>query len=184
MALTEAQKVIRRACQKRYDAKHPYNSLTKEEKATKKERDKRHYQKNKKKIIEQNRAYAKANIEQTRMFAKERSRQMTRDGNVTGRKDTRLKRIYGITLEDYNKLFTEQKGCCAICYKHQSELNKTLAIDHNHETNKVRALLCNNCNTGLGRFEEDIEVLQNAIKYLEHYRKISLIFTNSDIQSQ
>ena len=77
-------------------------------------------------------------------------------------------RAYGITLTDYNKMFAEQEGCCAICGKHQSEFKKALDVDHNHLTNQVRGLLCGNCNNGLGRFYADygIELLTNAINYL------------------
>jgi hypothetical protein len=74
---------------------------------------------------------------------------------------------YNLTIDDYNKMFTSQNGCCKICGKHQSEFKKSLSIDHNHQTNEVRGLLCNNCNTILGHAKDDIEILQNAIKYLK-----------------
>lgn len=78
-------------------------------------------------------------------------------------------RKYGITLEEYNKIFEKQNGCCAICRQHQSELKKKLAIDRNHNTGEVRGLLCDNCNHGLGMFHTDngIDLLKKAIKYLE-----------------
>ena len=53
-----------------------------------------------------------------------------------------LKHKYGLTLQDYNQMFDRQKGCCDICRRHQSEFSKALAVDHNHETGKVRGLLC------------------------------------------
>lgn len=74
---------------------------------------------------------------------------------------------YGLTLEDYDKLFKEQNGCCAICETHQSELKHSLSVDHNHETNKIRGLLCNNCNRSIGLLKDDIEVLEKAIVYLK-----------------
>ncbi len=64
--------------------------------------------------------------------------------------DRRLRYTYGITVEDYNAMFIEQRGRCAICGKHQSSLNRVLCVDHNHDTGKVRALLCNGCNTLVG----------------------------------
>lgn len=73
---------------------------------------------------------------------------------------------YGITLEDYNELFTLQNGCCAICKRHQSEFVKKLHVDHCHKTNVIRGLLCHNCNLALGRFRDDPEVLQAALEYL------------------
>ena len=82
-----------------------------------------------------------------------------------------LQRKYGIDFETYNRMFDEQNGCCAICNTHQSELKKRLAVDHCHETGKVRALLCSPCNTSLGGFRDNTTLLQNAITYLnEHAR--------------
>jgi hypothetical protein len=78
-----------------------------------------------------------------------------------------LKIAYGITLEDYNRMFNKQGGCCAICGKHQSELRKKLHVDHNHKTGKVRGLLCQNCNSVIGQSYENREILNNAILYLE-----------------
>jgi len=77
------------------------------------------------------------------------------------------KRKYGITLEDYNKIFTEQKGCCKICNTHQVELKIRLAVDHCHTTGKVRGLLCDTCNRGLGYLKDSPELLNNAINYLK-----------------
>lgn len=79
-----------------------------------------------------------------------------------------LKLVYGITIEEWNKVFFEQNGCCAICGIHQSELNRQLDIDHNHRTGKIRGLLCNNCNRMIGIAKENKNVLQNAIDYLSH----------------
>jgi len=77
-----------------------------------------------------------------------------------------LKQCYGMTTEEYNELFAKQQGKCAICGIHQTELKKTLHVDHCHKTEKIRGLLCSNCNTGIGLLQEDIENLQCAILYL------------------
>ena len=83
-----------------------------------------------------------------------------------------LRKQYGITLEDYYKMLEEQNHVCAICGRaeyatdHRSGLPRALAVDHCHETGKVRGLLCTNCNRGLGKFNDNIERLANAIKYL------------------
>lgn len=74
---------------------------------------------------------------------------------------------YGITVEDYNKMFQEQDGKCAICHKDQLEFRIRFSVDHNHKTGKVRGLLCHNCNRALGWFYDDIETLQSAIEYLQ-----------------
>ncbi len=78
-----------------------------------------------------------------------------------------LKKTYGITTEDYNNMFIEQAGQCAICGTHQSKLKKKLHVDHNHETGRVRGLLCDGCNIALGRMKDDMRILRSAIKYLE-----------------
>ena len=78
-----------------------------------------------------------------------------------------LMKNYGITIEDYNEMFSKQKGRCAICNKHQSDLERTLNVDHCHSTGKVRGLLCQNCNTGIGLLQDDCDVLLSAAKYLQ-----------------
>lgn len=80
-----------------------------------------------------------------------------------------LKATYGITFNDYRKMFDEQHGCCKICGRHQVEFQKRLSVDHNHVTGKVRALLCHNCNSILGDAREKIDVLEKAINYLKDY---------------
>lgn len=72
---------------------------------------------------------------------------------------------YGMTKEEYDVLFKLQSGLCAICFKPQE--GKRLAVDHNHITNENRGLLCEKCNRGLGLFKDNIELLSNAISYLE-----------------
>lgn len=78
-----------------------------------------------------------------------------------------LKRKYGISLADYDRLLAEQDGKCAICSVPEEETTlKCLAVDHNHATGKVRGLLCTRCNTGIGNFLDDKGRLKMAIKYL------------------
>ena len=78
---------------------------------------------------------------------------------------------YNITLADYDRMFEEQDGNCKICGL--MEINKRLAVDHDHKTGKVRGLLCTRCNVTLGRIEENQETLWNMIEYLkEHENKL------------
>ncbi len=81
-------------------------------------------------------------------------------------RNTKLKHLYGITLDDYNKMWADQDGCCATCGIHSSALTKPLHVDHCHTTGKVRGLLCTQCNTALGMAKDDIQTLKNMIKYL------------------
>ena len=69
-------------------------------------------------------------------------------------------------IEFYNSRFKKQKGCCAICGRHQTELTRRLVIDHCHKTNKLRGLLCGLCNTGIGNLKDDAELCLKAYNYL------------------
>jgi hypothetical protein len=67
------------------------------------------------------------------------------------------------TLAMYNKMYENQGGRCEICDNFQP----TLCVDHDHETNMIRGLICNRCNKSLGLFEDNIEIIRGAIFYLE-----------------
>lgn len=76
-----------------------------------------------------------------------------------------LKR-YGLTLEAYAELERAQGGACAIC---GGKRKRRLAVDHDHATGRVRGLLCDNCNMGVGKFQDSSELLQKAISYLARH---------------
>ncbi len=84
-------------------------------------------------------------------------------------KEKNLINKYGMTLDEWNKLFQEQNGRCAICNIHQSELHWGLCVDHNHNTGHIRGLVCHKCNDGIGRLraDEGIYILKQAIKYIK-----------------
>jgi hypothetical protein len=73
--------------------------------------------------------------------------------------------MYGIDVDDYKRMLEEQGGGCYLCGK-QPEGNRALDIDHDHETGKVRGLLCSNHNRGIGLLNDDITILAKAIQYL------------------
>jgi hypothetical protein len=77
----------------------------------------------------------------------------------------KLKKLYGLSTEEYDRLLEGQGGTCAICSK-PCPTGRRLAVDHAHDTGKVRGLLCANCNRGLGLFGEDMRVMTMAIQYL------------------
>lgn len=81
-------------------------------------------------------------------------------------KNTYLQTNYGITLEDYNFLLEKQNEKCKIC-NNECPTGKSLAVDHNHKTGKVRGLLCKNCNIGLGMFFDNLDFLESAVLYLK-----------------
>jgi len=102
------------------------------------------YKKDKKKVLASNKRWADANPDKVR--------------------DIQLRYTYNITLEDYDKMFEEQKGICKICGGEPG--NKSFHVDHNHNTGKIRGLLCNSCNTKLGWYEKQKE---NIVDYLNEY---------------
>jgi len=77
-------------------------------------------------------------------------------------KDSKMRSRYGIGLNDFNAATIAQDSKCAICQKG----GRKLFIDHSHEDKKVRALLCNICNTGFGLLAENIQYMDNAKQYL------------------
>lgn len=77
---------------------------------------------------------------------------------------------YGLTMADYNAMLKTQGGVCAICGEAQQE-DRHLAIDHDHETNEIRGLLCDACNVGLGSFRDDPAFLRSAADYLDLLNK-------------
>lgn len=83
-------------------------------------------------------------------------------------KSTRLKKAYGISIEDFDRMKKEQGSACLICKKVLTGWGrKGLYVDHNHQTGVVRGLLCSPCNVGLGGFKDSLEALKEAVKYLE-----------------
>ena len=86
-----------------------------------------------------------------------------------------LKQKFGITIDQYQELFAAQKGKCAVCgklQKHNKPYKKNgtiawLCVDHNHETNKIRGLLCDRCNRAIGLFGDSTDLLFKALVYLK-----------------
>jgi hypothetical protein len=75
-----------------------------------------------------------------------------------------LLRTYGITEAQYEAMEAAQDGRCFLCRK-KARISR-LAVDHDHTTKKVRALLCRRCNEGLGRFEWSDDVLGRLLVYV------------------
>ena len=89
-----------------------------------------------------------------------------------------VKARYRLTEEQYFDLINKHDNRCGICKKHQSELPKIMGIDHDHNCcpgkitcgKCIRGLLCSSCNLSLGGFNDDINMLQLAIDYLNKYK--------------
>ncbi len=90
-------------------------------------------------------------------------------------KNASLKKVFGITLDQYNEMLDRQCGVCAICgekdkkISHHTKKPMSLAVDHCHETSKIRGLLCSACNHGLGNFRDNVKLLGAAIAYLQKH---------------
>lgn len=90
-------------------------------------------------------------------------------------KQNNLKRYYGLTQEQFDMLFAKQDGRCAICgRKPEGNVQKAICVDHDHATNAVRGLLCGDCNKALGLFNDDVNLLQQAIQYLQNHTQYSV----------
>jgi hypothetical protein len=85
--------------------------------------------------------------------------------NKVVQRESHLRLRYDLTLEQFSQMVVDQHGQCAICGRTPS----LLRVDHDHTTNKVRALLCGACNRGIGLLQEDSVVLRAAMKYLEEH---------------
>ena len=84
-----------------------------------------------------------------------------------------LRSLYGITLADYERMLQEQGGVCAICRGAETSAHGQtgtpyrLSVDHDHETGRIRGLLCQNCNRAIGLLNDDPARLRAAVDYLE-----------------
>lgn len=164
-----------------------------QDKKHKKEYDKQYHKDNKERLNEYNKQYHKDNREELLLKRKkdyannkkkyskrakkyrtnnaEEIKKVKKQYTATHKKEIRnlnLKYAYGITIDQYEQMFNVQEGKCKICNKHQNELKQPLSVDHNHTTNKIRGLLCQNCNTILGHAKDNIDILQKAINYLKN----------------
>lgn len=124
-----------------------------------------YYLANKEKFAARDKAWREANPERAKENRR-RSYLKNKEQNLAYSTMYNRKRRYGVTDEEYQTLLIKQNGVCAICSK---TCTRQLALDHDHDTGKVRGLLCNSCNRGLGYFKDSQVLLGNARDYLiEH----------------
>lgn len=102
-----------------------------------------------------------------------------RDKKTVAYKRSQLLRRYGLTLAEFDAMRRAQNDLCAICNKPETAKSpiadspRTLAVDHDHVTGKIRGLLCSACNSGIGRFGDDLNLMRRAMAYLEYHAKFS-----------
>lgn len=122
---------------------------------------KRWRQRNPEKCRQKSLKFARANPEKKKAWSR-----AWQKANPEKRFAAELRRNFGITPGDYRAMLAAQGGVCAICRKPE-KIRQRLAVDHDHATGKVRGLLCRDCNTSLGKFGDSLEILRNAVAYLE-----------------
>ena len=101
--------------------------------------------------------WRKLNPEKSKKYQRE-----WKQNNFDKVKASKLKSRYGITLDDYYRMYDEVDGRCEICGEEQV----SLCVDHNHTTGKVRGLLCSSCNLMLGNAKDDCNLLNKGVTYL------------------
>lgn len=121
---------------------------------------KQYYLDNKKRMLEQNRQYYKDNKERILKNQKQR-----RGVNPEHQRLSNLKCKYGLSHEDWVKMWVGQDGDCAICGEPFAQ-HSDAYVDHNHNTGKTRGLLCRKCNTGIGYLNDDPRLTVKATEYL------------------
>ena len=93
------------------------------------------------------------------------------ENNKDYHKDKHLRYSYGISLEEYNTMREQQNAKCACCGVDETETPRgRLFVDHCHSSGKIRALLCQHCNTALGMVKDDVEILSSLITYLQEHK--------------
>jgi hypothetical protein len=116
--------------------------------------------------------YQRRDSEEFRAYRREYARRpYVREKNVARQRE----KLYGVSDEQYKALVAAQGGRCAICTRLPGK--RELAVDHDHDTNLIRELLCVSCNLGLGYFGDDPDLLLKAVTYLRkhHQQRLRVI---------
>ena len=127
-----------------------------------------YYKAHKEEIKERQKKWRKAHKREIQQYNKQHWEKYKHKRNKSEIKEWNLKRLYNITLDQFNQILESQDNRCAICGKEFTE-NNPPCVDHNHETKQVRALLCFKCNAGLGSFDEDPKLFDKAKSYVVKY---------------
>ena len=142
------------------------NALEKERRSrlpveVRREKHRKYYAENKTKVDAKNKKWAAENRERSR------SNQARWHAENKGRRQQQSRdRRFGLALGEYDQMIVDQMGMCAICSREGNVGGIALAVDHCHNTGKVRGLLCNPCNTSIGLLGDDATLVLKAAAYL------------------
>jgi hypothetical protein len=141
---------------------------------------------NPEKVLKRERKYKEANREKINAAQKEKRnanieeyRKKEAEQREKNRENIRINHAawtYGLTKEEYISLINSNDGKCYICGNEEKVIDsvskkiRRICIDHDHSTGKVRGLLCNLCNSGLGKFKDSIDLIEKALDYLKRYK--------------
>jgi Recombination endonuclease VII len=141
--------------------------MTPEQYERKKAYERDRYQKNREAVLARNKAWNSANPAKIKDKTQKWRAQNPERAAYTGRAN-HLRKTYGLTPEDWDALFLSQGQCCAICRTTTPGDKRNWHTDHDHETSKVRGILCANCNRIVHKLATP-EVLQRAAEYVRSH---------------
>lgn len=102
------------------------------------------------------------------MTATERTRKRRKRLGYSSSRSEFLMYEHGITIEQFQKIVEEQEHTCPICKRLFINMSpKNIHVDHDHVTGKIRGVLCVKCNRGIGFLGDNVEIIKNAILYLQ-----------------
>jgi len=135
-----------------------------------KEYHRKYYEANKDRVYEKSRNWWKKNPERRRDSARkwrDKNKDKVRQSSLAWYYRNRH-HAYGLTDIDYAEMFVGQNGVCAICGRPPKK--KRLFVDHDHDSGRVRGLLCWRCNTAIGLLHDDTDTIKSAINYLNGHK--------------
>lgn len=172
--------------EKNKNERSKYSKIYREQHKDKIKQDAKIYRQEHEEEIKKYNKEHKEDKKQYSIIYREKNHEKLREGKIKYGQENREKirekeliRKYGIDKIKYDDLLIKQNYVCEICSKSETVKDKRtniirkLAVDHDHVTGKVRGLLCGNCNKGLGNFQDEISLLENAVKYSKKYNIIN-----------
>lgn len=98
-----------------------------------------------------------------------------RESSKIRRINFQLRKLYNVDLDFYNTKLLSQDNRCAICKTHESEFKTRLSLDHDHESGKIRGILCTNCNVNVGFLEKGksrkIQLIEETLEYINEHKE-------------